>query len=327
MKAKWIGALAVAAVFGSSATMAATQLRFSHSYTADDERHAWAEVIAEKIQEKTDGEVTVSVHPNQELAKARAQHQSLQQGRIDLAIYPLPWLSGKVPLAEIGALPGLVSTPQDGLVWRERKIWPMLQEAVSEAGVVFAGGGWAMATIGNTGEPILRPSDMAGHKMRGLGRATEAMMMENGATVTSMPASEIYQALQTGVLSGVLTQYASFDGYNLQEVIDHMLVGRGFIGGLHAILLSERVKNKVGDEHYQAVLDAVAESEVWFAEEMTAFDERVATRFEEQGVQIHRLDDEGLAAWNEDARRTAWQYFIDKVPNGEAALEAVNEPL
>ncbi len=327
MKRTWIGAVAAIAVFSSSAALAATQLRFSHSYTADDERHAWAEVIAEKIKEKTNGEVTVSVHPNQELARARAQHQSLQQGRIDFAIYPLPWLSGKVPLAEIGALPGLVSTPQDGLVWRERKIWPMLQEAIAEAGVVFAGGGWAMATIGNTGEPILLPSDMSGHKMRGLGRATEAMMMENGATITSMPASEIYQALQTGVLTGVLTQYASFDGYNLQEVIDHMLVGRGFIGGLHAILMSERVKDKVSEEQYQAILDAIAESEVWFAEEMTAFDERVAAKFEEQGVQIHRLDDASLQAWNDDARRTAWQYFIDQVPNGEEALKAVNEPL
>ncbi len=314
-------------MFGATAqATAANELKFSHSYTADDTRHLWAEKIGELIAEKTDGEVTVKVFPNQQLFKARAQYDGLVQNRIDMAIYPLPWLSGKAPLAEIGALPGVVSEPADGLIWRERAIWPMLEEAVAATGVILGGGGFAMGTIGNTGDPIVVPADMAGHKMRGLGRATEAMMMENGATVTSLPASEIYQALQTGVLTSVLTIYSSFEGYNLQEVVDHMLVGKGFVGAMHAVLLSPGLEDKIGEENYQSVLLAIKESEPWFAEQATGEQEQIVADFEAAGVQIHRLDDAQAALWQADAEKTAWAYFREQVPNGDEALKALDTP-
>lgn len=307
-------------------TVHAAELKFSHAYTDGDMRDLWAEHIAELVAKKTGGDVTIEVYPNQQLFKAKAQHQALERDRIDLAIYPLPWLSGMAPLTEIGALPGLVTTPQDGVVWRERAIWPMLEESVASTGVVLGGGGWAMATIGNTGEPILLPSDMSGRKMRGLGKATETMMAENGATITSLPASEIYQALQTGVLTGVLTQYASFSGYNLDEVIDHLLVGKGFIGGFHGILVAPGVEKKLGPDGYAALMQAIAESEGWFADEAAKETEAVAAAFEAKGVKIHRLNEEQLAAWQDDARKTAWVYFAETVPNGKQALEAIEQP-
>ncbi|WP_028239610.1 TRAP transporter substrate-binding protein [Stutzerimonas azotifigens] len=312
---------------GSQGVMAATNLKFSHSYTQSDARHEWAAHVAGLINEKTNGEVTVSIHPNQQISKAMAQHQGLQQRRIDMAIYPLPWLSGMAPLTEIGALPGLVTEPKDGLVWRERRIWPMLEQAVASTGVVLAGSGWAMATIGNTGKPILLPSDLAQNKMRGLGKSSESMLMENGATITSLPASEIYQGLQTGVLTGVLTQYASFEGYNLNEVIDHLMVGKGFIGGMHTILLSPGVQKKVGDQHYQAILEAVQESEAWFADKMAADSQRIAQEFGERGVTLHSLSDEQLQAWLDNAKKTAWPWFVKNVPEGADALKAIDEPL
>lgn len=320
-------AAAAAALMGTVAAAAsATELKFSHSYTGEDTRHLWAEHIAGLVAEKTGGEVTVKVFPNQQLFKARAQHDGLVQNRIDMAIYPLPWLSGKAPLAEIGALPGLISEPSDGLVWRERAIWPMLEEAVAGTGVTLAGGGFAMGTIGNTGEAIVLPDDMAGHKMRGLGRATEFMMNEEGATVTSLPASEIYQALQTGVLTAVLTIYTSFDGYNLHEVMDHMLVGKGFIGAMHAILLAPGLEDKIGSENFRKVMEAVRESEAWFAEKAAAEQEDIVAAFEAAGVTVHRLDDEQAAVWAAAAEESAWAYFRDQVSNGDEALEALNKP-
>ena len=43
-------------------------------------------------------------------------------------------------------------------------------------------------------------------------------------------------------------------------------------------------------------------------------------------MKVHRLTDEQLAAWQEDARNTAWVYFKETVPNGEAALKAIDQP-
>lgn len=319
--------LPLAVALASQTVFASEALRFSHSYTESDARHEWAQFIAERVTEKTDGEVTINIYPNQEISRAQAQHGALRQGRIDLTIYPLPWLAGMVPLAEIGALPGLVTDPTDGLVWRERAIWPMLTEAIGSTDVILAGSGWAMATIGNTGDPVKLPEDVSGLRMRGLGGASEQMLNANGATITSLPASELYQALQTGVLSGVLTQYASFEGYNLHEVIDHLQVGPGYIGGMHAILVSTDLEQKVGSEDFAHIMEAVQESEAWFAEKMVEESQRIAEEFESLGVKLYELSDDELEAWVENARETAWPYFIERVPEGEAALEAVEKPL
>lgn len=319
-------ALCVGAMISTSAS-AVEVLRFSHSYTESDARHEWAQFIADNVLEKTGGQVTINIFPNQEISRAQAQHSALRQGRIDLTIYPLPWLAGMIPLAEIGALPGLVTAPTDGLVWRDRAIWPMLAEAVESTGAILAGSGWAMATIGSTGEAVILPEDVDGLRMRGLGAASEQMLNSNGATITSLPASELYQALQTGVLTGVLTQFASFEGYNLGEVIEHLQVGPGYIGGMHTILLSTNMEQKIGSEHFDLVMEAIQESEVWFAEKMIEDSQRIAEEFESAGVQVHELSEEEVAAWVSNARDTAWPYFIERVPEGKAALEALETPL
>lgn len=321
-----IGLVLLAALVLGGPAEAQTVLKFSHPYTERDTRHQWAAKIAELAAQKTSNRVTLQVFPNQQLFKARAQYDGLVNNQIDVAIYPLPWLGGKARLAEIGAIPGLISTPEDGVIWRQRQIWPMLEEAVASTGVVFAGGGWAMGTIGNKGNPILTPADMRGHKMRGLGKATEKMMAANGATVTSLPASEIYSGLQTGVLTAVLTIDDSFEGYNLHEVLDHLLAGRGFVGAMHAILLAPQVKSKVGAADYAALLEAVAESEPWFAERAAANTARIATLFESKGVKVHRLTAAQQAVWQRDAETNAWPFFRETVPNGDAALKAINLP-
>lgn len=302
---------------------AETTLRLSHSYTDGDTRDLWADYIAERVAEETDGEVMIEVFPNQQLFKARAQADAVARGRLDLAIYPLPWLSGRAPLAEIGALPGLVTSPLDGVDWRDRPIWPMLQDAVSGAGVELLGSGWAMATIGTSGEPVIMPEDLDGHRVRGLGQATEIMMSELGATITSVPGSEIYQAMQTGVLSGVLTIYASFEGYSLDEVTDHLLVGPGFVGAMHSIIGAPGLEDKLGEEDYATLNAVIAESEAWFAERSIEDNSRIADAFSEAGVEVHELTPEQVEAWHQASRDYAWAFFRNEVEGGAEALEAV----
>lgn len=322
-----ITSCAVLALACAHPVWAETTLRFSHSYTDGDTRDVWADQIAEQMLEETDGRVVIEVFPNQQLFKAKAQADAVARNRLDLAIYPLPWLSGRAPIAEIGALPGLVTSPLDGVKWRKHAIWPMLQDAVADTGVRLVGSGWAMATIGSVGEAVVMPEDLAGHKVRGLGVATEYMMGELGATVTSVPGSEIYQSLQTGVLSGVLTIYSSFEGYSLNEVTDHLMVGPGFVGAMHAVIAAPGLEEKLGHADYATLLNVIEESEVRFAEQSAEDNARIVQAFVDAGVDVHTLTQEQVAAWHQAARDYAWKYFKEQVEGGAAALEAVEQPL
>lgn len=304
-------------------SFSATELKLSHAYTDGDSRDLWAHKIAEIVSQKTDGEVVVKIYPNQQISKVKQQAQMVSNGRIDMAIYPLPWLSGKAPITEIAGLPGLVSTAVEGATWRDKAIWPMLEDAVKGTGSILAGGGWALGTIGSSSGEITVPSDLEGHKIRGLGKASEAMFRAKGATVTSISAAETYHALQTGTLDSLLTIYDSFDGYNLHEVVSHMLVGPGLVGAMHGLLVSPTLEQKIGKENYEKVLDSVKESEPWFAKMSDRNSKTISEEFEKMGVKTHEITKDELKLWQKAAKESAWQYFIKNTPNGAKALESV----
>ena len=64
--------------------------------------------------------------------------------------------------------------------------------------------------------------DVKGLKMRAAGKKFEYMLGEAGASIVSMPSSEIYQALATGVLNSCMTSSASFVSYRLYEQLKHI---------------------------------------------------------------------------------------------------------
>ena len=96
---------AAAALTLAGGAASAVELKLSHPYTENDTRDIWAKKFAEMLAAKTDNQVTVKIYPNQQLFKARQQYDGLRSNQIDLAIYPMPWLAGKVPASNIGLLP------------------------------------------------------------------------------------------------------------------------------------------------------------------------------------------------------------------------------
>ena len=320
-------AVALAAVLAlPSPALAQTVLKFSHSYSIGDTRDLWAHRIGQLIEQRSGGQLKVEVFPNEQLFKARAQFEGIANGQIDLAVYPLTWLSGKVPITELGALPGLIKNTKDGLDWRQRAVWPLLQEQVARTGVVLGGLGWAWGTIGSAKTPIVVPADLKGQKMRGLGKATEQMMADYGATITSIPASENYVALQTGTLDGVMTIYSSFTGFRLNEVLKHLMVTDNLVGAAHAVLVSPPTLERLTPAQRTMVMESIAESEAYFADLSEAEVAATAQDFAAKGVTVHHLTEAQAAEWRKAAEEHAWKYFRESVKGGQQALEAVSRP-
>ena len=90
-----------------------------------------------------------------------------------------------------------------------------------ENGVRNIAWAWFSGGIGSTAKMIKLPADVDGLKLRAAGKKFEFMMREAGASITSMPSSEVYQAIATGVLNTVLTSAASFVSYRLYEQLKY----------------------------------------------------------------------------------------------------------
>src|SRR6201747_2815615 len=120
-------ALAAPAIlrFGIGTAHAATTLKISHQSpggTIDkgDFRDRLCRVFAAEIAKRSGGELAGEIYPNSSLIKTNAQFSAMRKGALDISLYPLPYAGGELPETNIGLMPGLVSTYDQGLRWKTR---------------------------------------------------------------------------------------------------------------------------------------------------------------------------------------------------------------
>ena len=117
-------ALAAPAIlrFGIGTAQAATTLKISHQFpggTVDkgDFRDRLCRMFAAEVAKRSGGEIAAEVDPNSSLIKTNAQFSAMRKGALDISLYPMPYAGGELPETNIGLMPGLVSTYEQGLSW------------------------------------------------------------------------------------------------------------------------------------------------------------------------------------------------------------------
>src|SRR6202171_3283257 len=112
---------------------AATTLKISHQFpggTIDegDFRDRLVRKFAAGVEKITNGELKFDIYPNSSLMKTVAQFSAMRKGALDLSLYPLPYAGGELPETNIGLMPGLVSTYDQGLRWKSQPVGKALTD-------------------------------------------------------------------------------------------------------------------------------------------------------------------------------------------------------
>src|SRR3984885_12824971 len=113
--------------FGTGTAQAATTLKISHQFpggTIDkgDFRDRLTRVFAAEGAKRSGGDIPDEIYPNSTLINDNAQFSAMRKGALDISLYPLPYAGGEMPEANIGLMPGLVSTYEQGLKWKTQPI-------------------------------------------------------------------------------------------------------------------------------------------------------------------------------------------------------------
>lgn len=311
----------------SIASAAPKVLKISHQWAKNDIRGLWVEKWAELVEEKTKRSVTFRVYPAASLYKARDQDEALKQGVLDVAVIPFIYLAGKVPAYAITSMPGVVKNASQGSNWGNHEIGRKLDAIGMENGFRTVSWGCIMGSVGSKKKPVLVPSDLAGFKVRGAGWAMEEVLKAGGASITSMPSTEIYFALQTGLLDALTTTYSSFESFRLYEVLDHLTYSRGYgiFYAHHGILLSNITWNRLSDAEKEAFADAGREAEPFFVKLANDSLDGCLKAFEEKNVQLHELSEGDFNKWLEIAKATSFKIYAERVPNGQELLNLALE--
>ncbi|WP_114907769.1 TRAP transporter substrate-binding protein DctP [Ornithinimicrobium murale] len=303
-------------------------LRLSHQWpepTGDDGdfRSVIAQRFADEVDEATNGEVSFVVYPNSTLSKATEQYDAMINGSIDASVFPLDYASGRVPEWSITLMPGLVKSHDEVQAWDEAEIGDAVEESMRDNGLVLLTNVWNAGGIGVKGDPILRPEDMeGGTTMRAAGTYVEHMLEAAGAGITSLPSSEIYTAMQTGVLDAAVTSTGSFASYNLQEQVTSYTspTTHTFWFMYEPLVVTESAFEGLCAEQQEAILEVGEGLQEFSYEASRADDGRVEKIFQDAGLEVVQMSDEDYASWMPLAEEQ-WEAYASEVDGGQELLD------
>jgi TRAP-type C4-dicarboxylate transport system substrate-binding protein len=321
----FLGALVSVMVFYPGNTEARKlTLKVSHQFSAGDVRDQMAHVFGDMVTKKTNGEVTFRYYPAKSLYKPKEQWDALRKGALDMSVFPLDYASGKIPQLSITLMPCSVSSIGQGLTWRNKPIGKKVGALMEEKGVKNLVWAWFDGGIGSKIKQIKVPGDVKGTKLRAAGKKFEFMMREAGASITSMPSSETYHALSTGVLDTMMTSSASFVSYRLYEVLKYINAPRDYSIWYMAenIVISKKTWDRLTPEQ-QKVFQEVAEwmHEKWVAQNFKSLVDKLIAAYTKAGVEIHYMNKQEFDQWLDFAKKTAWKEYADKVEGGQELLD------
>ncbi|MEO3429797.1 TRAP transporter substrate-binding protein DctP [Pelagibius sp. CAU 1746] len=323
---RFMSATAMVASFAvaGSAMAADLTLKASHQWPGGkgDARDEMVQIIAKEIA-KADVGLEVQVYPGASLFKPKEQWNAMVKGQLDISAFPLDYASGRHPQFSATLMPGLVKNHEHALRLNTSPFMDDIKKIINDAGVVVLSDAWLAGGFASTKSCILGPDTMKGQVTRAAGPAFEQMLAGAGASIASMPSSEIYTAMQTGVLDAANTSSGSFVSYRIYEQVkcltepgDHAL---WFM--YEPILMSKRSWDKLNEAQQKALLAAGKKAEEYMTEQAKGLDQKLVDVYKKNGVEVVKMSAEDAAAWREIAKQTSYKNFSDKVPGGDALIE------
>ena len=314
-------ALAVVVAAGASGAWAET-LKLSHQWSEGDVRHQVAQMVADEVK-AANVDLEIQIFPNQTLFKAREQYTPLSRGQLDMTIFPLSYAGGQQPAYNLTLMPGLVKNHDHAARLSASPFMDKIEEIMGGDDVKTLVHGYLAGGFGSNKGCITKPADVQGVTIRAAGKSFEEMLAGAGASISSMASSEIYSALQTGVLDATNTSSESFLSYRLYEQLKcYTPAGETALWFMYQpLLMNKSTFEGLTEEQQAALLAASAKAEAYYLENAKGQDAASAKVFADAGVEIAQMSAEDFNAWRKLAMETSYKKFVEEVPDGQQLLD------
>ncbi|KGJ19068.1 C4-dicarboxylate ABC transporter [Paracoccus sanguinis] len=289
----------VAAALAVPAVAQDITIKFSHVVAPDTPKGKAAQKFKELAEQYTEGKVKVEVYPNSQLYKDKEELEALQLGSVqmlapslakfgplgipDFEAFDLPYIFDgydqlrKVTDGEVGK--GMLAKLEDKGI----------------KGLAYWDNGFKIMSANS---PLHTPDDFLGLKMRiQSSKVLEAEMNALGAVPQVMAFSEVYQALQTGVVDGTENPPSNMFTQKMHEVQKHATISNhGYLG--YALIVNKAFWDGLPEDVRGQLDKAVAEA--------TAYGNGIAKEENDKALEamkaagkteFHELTPEEKEAW------------------------------
>jgi TRAP-type C4-dicarboxylate transport system substrate-binding protein len=313
---------------------AATVLKISHQFPGGtlaegDFRDRLCRMFAAEVERRTSGALTAQVYAGSSLMKTNSQFSALRKGALDMSLLPLAYGGGEVPEVNIGLMPGLVTSYEQGLAWKRQDVGKELAAVVADKGMLIVTWIWQAGGVASRTRPIVEPEDAKGMKIRGGSREVDMMLKAAGAAVVSLPSNEIYAAMQTGAVDAAMTSSTSLISFRLEEVSKHLTTGRGraYWYMFEPLLVSRSVFEALPRDMQSVVMTVGAELEKFAVDSAKADDQLLASVYQKAGAKTYDLTEATVKRWQAVARDTAWKDYAERNERSAKLMKLAEQTL
>ncbi|KPQ23622.1 MAG: TRAP-type C4-dicarboxylate transport system, periplasmic component [Halomonas sp. HL-48] len=301
-------------------------LRMGIGLSENSPQYISSQYFGEILEKRTDGRITVNVFPNSQLGDDVQMLEMLQTGTLDMTYPSSSAATSYVEELAVFDLPFLLPSREAAVEVLQSDVAMELLEGFEDSGLkplAFSENGYRQ--LSNSDRPIETPEDVAGLDVRGLSVRT----MENpvhldiwetlGANPTPMAFGELFSAMEQGVVDGQENPWSTILTSNFHEVQDYGTETR-HVYTPFIMMLSERTWDNMDPEYQELVMEAARQSAEYEIQLSAEYDEWSREQLEERGMEITRLDDEQLAAFQE-AVQPVYEEWAPRI--GEDLIEDI----
>jgi len=234
-------AASIVAFTGAAYAQQPIVIKFSHVVAVDTPKGKGAEKFKQLVEERTKGRVKVEVYPNSSLFKDGEEMEALQLGSVQMLA---PSLAKFGPLGvrefEVFDLPYIFDNTEELHKVTEGPVGKNLFKKLESKGIVGLAYWDNGFKVFSANKPIKVPADYKGMKMRiQSSKVLDGEIRALGAIPQVMAFSEVYQALQTGVVDGTENPPSNFYTQKMQEVQKYLALSEhGYLG--YAVIANKK---------------------------------------------------------------------------------------
>jgi len=276
-------------------------IKFSHVVAPDTPKGKGAAKFEELAELYTNGAVDIEVYPNSQLYKDKEEMEALQLGAVQMLA---PSLAKFGPLGvrefEVFDLPFIFADYDALRKVTQGEVGAQLLAKLEDKGIsglAYWDNGFKIMSANS---PLKTPDDFLGLKMRiQSSKVIEAYMNKLGAVPQVMAFSEVYQALQTGVVDGTENPPSNMYTQKMNEVQDHATVSNhGYLG--YAVIVNKQFWDGLPEDVREGLDKAMLEATEYANSIAKDDNDQALAAMEAAGTtEFYTLTDEERAAWME----------------------------
>ena len=289
-----IGATIIALVIGGPAS-AQTKLKWAHVYEVTEPYHTEALWAASEIRKRTNGKFDITVFPASQLGNESQLHEGLGLGAVDIVYVGINFVAATYQPLGITGAPFMLRDFDHWKAYRDSKLFSDLVQGYDEktrhkiVALTYYGKRHVTAN-----KPIRKPEDMKGMSLRVPPAPLFLMFTKSvGANATPIAFSDVYNALQQGLVDGQENPLPTIMAKKFYEVQSHIVL-TGHITELMVTVIGSHVRNKLTPDEQKLFADTLKEAASRATEAIEASERILAGEFRKLGKTVVEPDREAF---------------------------------